>query len=48
MYTKFCMHVYMRTRRQHKDLITDGCEPPCGCRGTELRTSGKTVNALNL
>ncbi|KAL6089712.1 hypothetical protein STEG23_029704, partial [Scotinomys teguina] len=30
------------------DLIVDGCEPPCGCWGFELRTSGRAVSALNL
>jgi hypothetical protein len=23
-----CLHVHLHARR---DLITDGCEPPCGC-----------------
>jgi hypothetical protein len=40
-----CMHAGQKRTPDH---ITDGCEPPCGCRGIELRTSEKTSSALNL
>jgi hypothetical protein len=29
------------------DPISDGCEPPCGLLGIELRTSGRAVSSLN-
>ena len=35
-------------QKKAPDFITDGCEPPCGCMGIELRTFGKAGNALNL
>ncbi|KAL6061348.1 hypothetical protein STEG23_035664 [Scotinomys teguina] len=38
----------MYTEEGVPDLIVDGCEPPCGCWGFELRTSGKAVSVLNL
>ena len=34
-------------QKRAPDLITAGCEPPCGCRGIELRTFGRAGNALN-
>jgi hypothetical protein len=34
-------------QKRASDLITDGCEPPCGCLGIELRTSGRIASALN-
>jgi hypothetical protein len=35
-----------RHLKRASDPITDGCEPPCGCWGFELRTSGRAVSAL--
>jgi hypothetical protein len=34
-------------QKRASDPVTDGCEPPCGCWGIELRTSGRAVSALN-
>jgi hypothetical protein len=34
-------------QKRASDPITDGCEPPCGCLGIELRTSGRAVSTLN-
>ena len=32
MYTIFCLCVCLQARRGYQtDLISDGCEPPCGC-----------------
>ena len=40
--------LFRDTRRGHQsDFIADGCEPPCGLLGIELRTSARAVTALN-
>jgi hypothetical protein len=35
-----CLQTY---RKRASDPITDGCKPPCGCKGIELRASGRAV-----
>ena len=40
--------LFRDTKRGHQsDFIADGCEPPCGLLGIELRTSARAVTALN-
>jgi hypothetical protein len=35
-------------QKRPEDLITDGCEPSCGCIEIEFRTSGRAASALKL
>jgi hypothetical protein len=44
---EYTITVLKTHQKRASDLITDGCEPPCGCCVPELRTSGKAVSALN-
>lgn len=34
-------------QKRATDAIIDGCEPPCWMLGIELKTAGRTSNALN-
>jgi hypothetical protein len=40
---KYTVAVFRHTRREHQIPFTDGCEPPCGLLGIELRTSGRAL-----
>jgi hypothetical protein len=31
IYYKYTVAVFRHSRKRTSDLITDGCEPPCGC-----------------